>query len=81
MTTDTDIANAIAAYEADRAKWREAFAPVLDAGEPASEAFAVSIGADYICAMSDGTIVAWGAERADGYREITTYAPVEQVAA
>lgn len=48
-------------------------------GFPASEAYAEALGGDYICALEDGTIVAWGADHADGGCEVVTIDPSQQV--
>ena len=80
MTTknDSHIAEALRAYETDPAGWRNIFADIAGLGEPTSVICAETLGPDYICAMDDGAIVAWGAEHATGYREIDTFSPENQ---
>lgn len=51
-------------------------------GTPTNEAYAEAIGADYICALEDGTIAAWGADIGrNGYtdRELVFIAPADQI--
>lgn len=53
-------------------------------GTPASEAYAEALGIDYICALEDGTIAAWGGDIArNGYtdRELVFISPEMQLAA
>lgn len=50
-------------------------------GTPASEAYVGAIGADYICALEDGTIAVWGSDIArNGYsdRELIFISPDAQ---
>lgn len=52
-------------------------------GTPASEAYAEAIGPDYICALEDGTIAAWGGDMLIGAgvvaRQLVFVAPADQV--
>lgn len=52
-------------------------------GTPANEAFAESLGIDYVCALEDGTIVAHGADialpgRGRSIRDLVFIAPAQQ---
>ena len=75
---DARIAEALCAYKANPTDWRDYIADIAGLGEPASKTYAELLGTDYICAMDDGAIIAWGAEHADGYREIDTFSPEDQ---
>lgn len=83
MTREAMTALVDAHYEARADDWDGIveLEDVAGTGTPASEAFAQQLGADYICALEDGTIAAWGAEIVrDGYtdRELVFIAPADQ---
>lgn len=45
---------------------------------PANTTYAETLGPDYICATDDGSIIAWGPERAGGYRDLDIIPPKDQ---
>lgn len=63
ITVLDEIRSALADTDEEiRAAALEALGSYMGAGEPADADQAEALGPDYICAMDDGRIVAWGAD-------------------
>lgn len=60
-----------------------ALSDVSNVGTAANQAYAEAIGPDYICALEDGTIAAWGGDMVIGAgvvaRKLVFVAPADQV--